>query len=363
MMMASHHTRACPAAAPTPPLRRVLGWLGSSRAERADARVAARRRLFDSIGEMLFASALAPSPRNYGLVHAFLSGEDVATSAAVAEAVRDSGRLSEGAAAKIAEGHAATDLGADTIARLTETLEARIADCLGAAGASRQSAERFGTALEGEAARFADDPGATIERVVALTRDAITATRLVEQQLERARREADALRRDLHQARRAAERDHLTGLPNRRAFEAALRALAHGDAPATVALCDIDDFKQVNDRFGHPAGDRVLRFVGTFLQRELGSDVLVARHGGEEFACLFRGTTADAALARLDRARERLAARSLVNQETGIAFDRVTFSGGVAQLGDTGAAAALGEADLALYAAKHAGKNRIGAGG
>jgi diguanylate cyclase len=181
-------------------------------------------------------------------------------------------------------------------------------------------------------------------------------------QLERTRREADSLRRDLRQARRAAERDHLTGLPNRRALEAALRALDAGDTPATVALCDIDDFKQVNDRFGHAAGDRVLRFVAGFLERELGGDVLVARHGGEEFACLFRRADSRAAMARLDTARERLSARSLVNQETGLAFDRVTFSAGVAPLGEDGGAAALAEADLALYAAKHAGKNRVCAG-
>jgi diguanylate cyclase len=106
----------------------------------------------------------------------------------------------------------------------------------------------------------------------------------------------------------------------------------------------------------------VLRFVAGFLERELGGDVLVARHGGEEFACLFRHGDASAAIARLDAARERLSARSLVNQETGLAFDRVTFSAGVAPLGADGGAAALAEADLALYAAKHAGKNRVCAG-
>ncbi|MBW6528241.1 GGDEF domain-containing protein [Sphingomonas sp. RHCKR7] len=351
-----------PAAAPAP-LRRVLDWLSPARrAARADERLAARRRLFDSIGELLFASRLAPSPRNYGLVHSYLSGEDVATSAAVAEALRATGTLSEAAAARIAGGQEATELGPDTLARIAETLEARIAECLGAAGQSRRTAEQFGSALEGEAARLAEDPAATIARIAALTRDAVTATRLAEAQLERTRHEADTLRRDLRQARRAAERDHLTGLPNRRALEAALRALDADDTPATVALCDVDDFKQVNDRFGHAAGDRVLRFVAGFLERELGGDVLVVRHGGEEFACLFRRADARAAVARLDAARERLAARSLVNQDTGEAFDRVTFSAGVAPLGEEGGAAALAEADLALYAAKHAGKNRVCAG-
>jgi diguanylate cyclase len=357
-------SRPHPTPAPTPaPLRRMLDWLSPARrAQRIDERLAARRRLFDSIGELLFASRLAPSPRNYGLVHSYLSGEDVATSVAVAEALRATGTLSEAAAARIADGQETTELGPDTLARIAETLEARIGECLGAAGQSRRTAEQFGSAIEGEAARLAEDPAATIARIAALTRDAVTATRLAEAQLERTRREADSLRRDLRQARRAAERDHLTGLPNRRALEAALRALDAGDTPATVALCDIDDFKQVNDRFGHAAGDRVLRFVAGFLERELGGDVLVARHGGEEFACLFRRADARAAMARLDAARERLSARSLVNQETGLAFDRVTFSAGVAPLGEDGGAAALAEADLALYAAKHAGKNRVCAG-
>ena len=189
---------------------------------------------------------------------------------------------------------------AGALSRIADALEERIGDCLAAVGESRGTAETFGNALHVEAGRLSSDPKGTIARIIGLTEAAVTAARLVEGQLHHAREEADALRNELHRARQAAEHDHLTGLPNRRSFEQRLRE-AGGDA--VVALIDIDDFKQVNDRFGHPAGDRVLRFFAAFVRAGLPRDVVLARYGGEEFALLFKGMSLDQAVAALDIVR------------------------------------------------------------
>lgn len=340
---------------------RVLGWFagggeapdaGAAQAV-AEQRTTVRRRLFDDIGTLLFRHDLTPSPRIYGVLHAYVSGEDPRTGAAVA-AHLNAATLTDAAVAGIATANDAEQ--ASTLSRIADALETRIGDCLAAVGASRDTAQTFGSALHVEARNLRSDPGATLTRIIALTEAAVEASRLVEAQLHRARDEADALRQDLRNARRAAEHDHLTGLPNRRSFEERLAAAAERDTPSVVALIDIDDFKQVNDRFGHEAGDRVLKFVASFLRAQLPRDVLVARYGGEEFAILFQAVSLDQASHALDEVRERLSLRSLVHQDSGQAIGHVTFSAGVAAVDG---ADTLRVADLALYAAKGAGKNRI----
>ena len=126
----------------------------------------------------------------------------------------------------------------------------------------------------------------------------------------------------------------------------------------TVGLCDIDDFKLVNDVHGHQTGDRVLKFVGGFLASELGDAACVARHGGEEFAIVIEGHSPHEAMMMLDDVRARLAARSLINQDTGLPIGKITFSAGIAALDDDGPRA-LNDADIALYKAKRSGKNMI----
>lgn len=349
--------------------RRVLGWFAGDDApapapapaspppagSAAQQRATMLRRLFDDIGTLIFSHALTPSPCAYGVLHAYVSGEDPGTGAAVAEQLRSGQGLTDAGLARIAARHDEAQAGA--LSRIADALEERIGDCLAAVGESRGTAETFGNALHVEAGRLSSDPKGTIARIIGLTEAAVAAARLVEGQLHHAREEADALRNELHRARQAAEHDHLTGLPNRRNFEQRLREHAGAtNAGGVVALVDIDDFKQVNDRFGHPAGDRVLKFFAAFVRAGLPRDVLLARYGGEEFALLFKGMSLDQAVAALDKVRERLSQRSLVHQDSGELIGHITFSAGVAILtGDT----ALTAADHALYAAKNRGKNQI----
>jgi diguanylate cyclase (GGDEF)-like protein len=161
---------------------------------------------------------------------------------------------------------------------------------------------------------------------------------------------------------RQAITDELTGLVNRRRFLAALEAevvrARRLGGPLSVVLADLDDFKPINDRFGHHAGDAVLvGFAGVI--REHVRDVDVAgRLGGEEFALLLPETDLRGAQAGAERLR-----RSLAEQELALAdghVHRVTASFGVAQLapGQSGDEL-LRAADAALYRAKAGGKNRV----
>lgn len=203
-----------------------------------------------------------------------------------------------------------------------------------------------------------------ISELAALTRAMMERTRAVEADLAHSQSRAEELQKNLEETRRLADQDHLTGLPNRRAFEHTfereLREARLAGEPLCVAFCDIDHFKRINDTHGHPAGDRVLKFVAETLNRISDARCNVARHGGEEFAVLFRGKSITEAWKKLDEAREEIAERRLVNRANDMPFGRVTFSGGVADVfAYSTMSSALKAADEALYAAKQAGRNQI----
>ncbi|WP_068897331.1 diguanylate cyclase [Planomonospora sphaerica] len=171
-------------------------------------------------------------------------------------------------------------------------------------------------------------------------------------------RTIEVLRADLAEQ---AARDALTGLHNRRHLMEELRramaAAIAGDQPLSLALLDIDHFKQVNDRYGHRAGDEVLIGFAGLLGGGVRHSDIVARHGGEEFVVVFPGATAEQARARVDALRERIAGEPV--QADGHTLS-VTFSAGVAALVPGHSADdLLHAADEALYAAKRAGRNRV----
>ena len=173
-----------------------------------------------------------------------------------------------------------------------------------------------------------------------------------EQQLQNFSEELVLQNADLHEQVRL---DALTGLANRRALGATLELALDSNDGCCVALLDIDHFKAVNDTHGHAAGDEVLVQVANTLRASSAGHGLLARHGGEEFAWVLPGIDLDQAVLQCEYVREamKFASEALP----------VTISIGVAkaQPGDS-IASLLQRADTALYAAKHAGRDRVMAG-
>jgi diguanylate cyclase (GGDEF)-like protein len=160
---------------------------------------------------------------------------------------------------------------------------------------------------------------------------------------------------------RSSGTDDLTNLPNRRAFtEAAAAELVRSrrsGRPLAVALVDLDDFKRINDTFGHPTGDRILRDVADVLREHFREIDLAARLGGEEFAVLLPETD----LAGVQEATERFVV-ALAESEFGddrIGPYRITASAGVTAAVDRDIDVLLESADRALYRAKKQGKNQV----
>jgi diguanylate cyclase (GGDEF)-like protein len=164
------------------------------------------------------------------------------------------------------------------------------------------------------------------------------------------------------QAERLATTDGLTGLLNRRTFNAQLqgrlREAQRYDRPLSLLLLDVDHFKKVNDTYGHPAGDAVLRGIAGLLQKQARETDIVARYGGEEMALILPETEAPGAQAIAERIRRAAAAVTHPSEQGAI---QVTVSIGLATWPGPGesAEAILEAADKALYRAKQGGRNRV----
>lgn len=158
-----------------------------------------------------------------------------------------------------------------------------------------------------------------------------------------------------------ARTDALTGLKNRRSFDEELhRQFAQRQRQGTVfslLLIDLDHFKQVNDTHGHPAGDSVLQTVAQLLTKTLREMDLVYRYGGDEFAVICPGSRLREAATAAERIRQAVETTPVQLNDEALSLK---LSVGVAEVGGLEIAdGLLQRADEALYAAKHAGRNRV----
>ncbi|MFD1331286.1 PleD family two-component system response regulator [Methylopila musalis] len=183
----------------------------------------------------------------------------------------------------------------------------------------------------------------------------------------RRKRYADHLRADLQTTAEQAITDDLTGLHNRRHFDARLPILLEEAAsrhePLSVLMIDIDFFKAINDQHGHDAGDAVLREFARRLKACMRGGDLICRLGGEEFVAAMPDTDGEVAKLVAERVRACIAATPIRVGGAGVIEAAITASIGVASVGPgaDGAETLLKRADLALYEAKRLGRNRVAA--
>lgn len=324
-----------------------------------------RAELINEIGAFLLRHELAVSAENLAAAHGIVTGIDrklagKASSREIAgepitQAWLDENRVHDRQVHQTAK----------ELDQLARSMEVSVMQFGETSRSAQAAAFDYGRDLQRHV-ESVEEQGDTEDVIASLTKIAramLDRTKEMEEEMRKSELEARQLRTSLDKARRDATIDHLTNLPNRRAFEevfAQEKIAAQADLePLCLALCDIDFFKKVNDTHGHETGDRVIRAVGQALDR-ISDRCHVARHGGEEFALLFRGLNVDGALASLDAARERFAARHFVDKISGKPIGDVTFSGGVVDVfGFETMSDALRAADEALYRAKESGRNRI----
>lgn len=166
---------------------------------------------------------------------------------------------------------------------------------------------------------------------------------------------------NIHTITNHSNRDFLTGLYNRRYFfEYATKYFAEAienSAPFTIAIIDIDHFKNINDTYGHDNGDEVIVALSDILRTNTAKDDIVARFSGEEFCILLRSVSSDKALSILERIRKEVE-NSFIKTSKGEEI-RFTISAGLLSAPQDTLEESINEADMLLYSAKQNGRNRV----
>ncbi|MFN3944647.1 MAG: diguanylate cyclase [Allosphingosinicella sp.] len=320
------------------------------------------RRVYRKIGEFLNTHRLAPSPENYALAYQLAVHGDTPAARAVIAATSDGVRLTQKEADRILVEHGGGASVGDPheSERLAAAARRQLEAFAAVVDRTRNEARDYGRDLAENAARLERSAGgAAIPDLLRIAGAMVERAAAAERKLAAAEEETHLLRQKLETVRQDALSDPLTRLPNRRAFDERWAELERERVPTSLAICDVDRFKAINDVHGHGVGDRVLRMVADVLETSCAGH-MVARLGGEEFVMLFVGLGVERAAEIVDQAREELAGRRFRVRGTDAPIGRITFSAGVAGgRWDEACEPALKRADRLLYEAKSAGRNQV----
>lgn len=309
------------------------------------------------------------SPRAYEVWYTFVTGLKPSLNDELKRIVATSQALSATDTEKLYDAHLSNDRLLAQAQNTGQGLLTEIDQVTGLLDAALGSTERYGESLKA----LSDDLSGPVERtklkdvlegLLDATREVVSANTTLESRLRDSLHEVEALSLTLAEVRQETLLDPLTGIANRRHFDAMVERTIDDArrASATLALVviDIDEFKRFNDVYGHLTGDQVLRLVAAAMRENVeAANSTLARFGGEEFAMLLPRVSAEDAFACAEKIRGNVMGRELLKRSTGESLGRVTVSLGVAMFRpDDNAMSLMERADACMYEAKRAGRNR-----
>ena len=312
---------------------------------------------------------VVPNPVNFQTFYAYASGGNSALSKAIDEIVAAKKPFTPQILVELRTHVSQDSQSIAEIDALGKDISTALDAAIGTLEAAGKDAISYGRTLSAASGELGDDqsPAALrklVDGLIGATHAMEARSKVLEDELHRSSAEVGELKAKLDDVRRESLTDTLTGISNRKSFDAALEnairdANASGEDFA-LCMCDIDHFKVFNDTWGHQTGDHVLRLVGACLSENVKGRDTAARYGGEEFAVILRQTVLEHALNLANQIRGHVESKKLVKKSTGDILGTITISIGVAQFakGET-AASLIQRADSCLYAAKRAGRNRV----
>jgi diguanylate cyclase len=309
------------------------------------------------------------SPRHFEIWYAYATGYNPSLNQTINDILARDGTLSEDDINHIYGSYISANRFTDRIDDVGAQVKGEIEQVMAMIGAAAGSAYSYTENLAHASAELGHtDDGAGIrmivESLVQATKEVERINKALEARLSASKLEITELQGVLEAVRSESLTDPLTSLANRKYFDDALaRMLAAAQSkrePLSLMLMDIDHFKKFNDSFGHLTGDQVLRLVAIAIKQNVKGQDISARYGGEEFAVILPDTTLRAAITVADQIRRAVMNKELMKRSTGEHLGRVTMSIGIAALGQGESVQSLIErADVCLYAAKRAGRNRV----
>jgi len=322
----------------------------------------------NSAMDLLKRGQIPPYPQFYELLYTYATGVNPSLNQRVNQIFRD-GTATQELAERLYNEFLKSQDANERISSVSERMATRIEAVHEAIDTAMATANAYSGTLQLASGDLGREMGeaelhAMAQKLLGETRRMQDANAQLEDKLEASRDDIAALQRDLDEVRRESMLDPLTKIFNRKSFdEGLLRCFddaSAGDMPLCLMLLDIDYFKRFNDTWGHQTGDQVLRLVAMTLKSNIKGKDMAARYGGEEFAAILPETDLEGAMIVADNIRRAVQAKELLKRSTNEKLGRITASFGVAayRSGDT-PSSLIERADRCLYAAKHAGRNRV----
>ena len=311
----------------------------------------------------------AATPRNYEVWYTYATGYNPQLNQTINDLLQRNGQVTEADLDQIYEAQFSPTRQMQQLDHFGSQVKDEIEQVMAMIEAAAGSATSYTESLAGVTQKL----GATkdreglrgiVESLVQTAKDMEVSNQALEARLNASKQEIHQLQENLETVRHESLTDPLTTLANRKFFDQALeKAMSEAITkrePLTLMMTDIDHFKNFNDSYGHQTGDQVLRLVAMAVKNNIKGQDIAARYGGEEFAVVLPNTVLRSATTVADHIRRAVMTKQLMKRSTHEQLGRITISIGVAVLhdGDT-AQSLIGRADACLYAAKHAGRNRV----
>ncbi len=247
------------------------------------------------------------------------------------------------------------------LVKIADIIEQKLAEVINTLEGHTNSLKNQQEELAEESAKAPEDIQKYLKKILEELEILKRENELLTSEIRKYHSDVIRLQGELMTARTEAEIDFLTGLVNRRRFERALLEMINDYQtmryPFALILLDVDNFKQINDKYGHTAGDQVLKEIALILKTFLRANNIPARIGGEEFAILVPGATAKEAKVIAERLRSAIENRTFSTLEDEI---KATASFGVTSVREDDTIDTIfARVDKALYKAKKEGKNKV----
>jgi diguanylate cyclase len=312
---------------------------------------------------------LPADPDSFELWYTYATGQNPALTKAIDEALSSSTGMTEQKFYGLCDVYLGSKRTGPRLRAAASSLSGEITQVMGMIGAAAASSETYEERL-GDGLDVLKQTGGhdalkpVVEALVEATREMESEAQALQLQLDKSKARTRYLQQQLETLRIENLTDSLTLIGNRQYFDESLNHLTsaaiESGKPLSLLFCDIDHFKNFNDKFGHHIGDQVLRLVAGVIKRSLRDGDIAGRYGGEEFGIILPGSKLDVAKSVAGRIREAVMARDVKERNSGESFGRITISIGVAQLRpDETSTSLMQRADACLYAAKRASRNRV----